>query len=133
VIVDTSALVAILKREAEADVFLERLLTEPSVRLSAVTYFEFAMVVDGWRDRAASQAVDLLLDRVEAEIVPVGVETARRARRAHAGFGKGNHPARLNFGDCFAYALAMELDEALLFKGDDFARTDVRPAVAPLK
>lgn len=128
-IVDTSALVAILKHEAEEEVFLSLLLNDPNIRLSAVSYFEFGMVVDGWRDAAASRGVDILLDRVEANIVSVSSQTARLARQAYADFGKGRHSAALNFGDCFAYALAKETGEPLLYKGNDFARTDVISAV----
>lgn len=104
------------------------MLTSP-VRISAVTLFEFGMVVDGLRDDAASRAVDLILTRIEAEIVAVEADTARIARAAYRRFGKKNHPAKLNFGDCFAYALAKKSGEALLFKGDDFAQTDIVSAV----
>lgn len=127
-IVDTSALVAVVKAEPEAAIYLTRLLDE-QVRVSAVTAFEFGMVVDGWKDEQASKDADLLLLSIEAEIVAVDAETAQAARAAYRQFGKGNHPARLNFGDCFAYALARETGEPLLFKGDDFVRTDVRSAV----
>ncbi len=126
-IVDTSALVAVVKGEPEAAIYLTRLLDE-QVRVSAVTAFEFGMVVDGWKDEQASKDADLLLLSIEAEIVAVDAETAQAARAAYRQFGKGNHPARLNFGDCFAYALARETGEPLLFKGD-FGRTDVRSAV----
>ncbi|MDP3376989.1 MAG: type II toxin-antitoxin system VapC family toxin [Brevundimonas sp.] len=127
-IVDTSALVAVVKGEPEAVIYLTRLLDEP-VKISAVTAFEFGMVVDGWKDEQSSKDADLLLLSIDAEIVAVDAETAQAARAAYRQFGKGNHPARLNFGDCFAYALARETGEPLLFKGDDFARTDVRSAV----
>lgn len=126
-IVDTSALVAVVKGEPEAAIYLTRLLDE-QVRVSAVTAFEFGMVVDGWKDEQASKDADFLLLSIEAEIVAVDAETAQAARAAYRQFGKGNHPARLNFGDCFAYALAKESGEPLLFKGDDFGRTDVRSA-----
>ena len=99
------------------------------VRISAVTLFEFGMVVDGLRNEEASRAVDLILARIEAEIVDVDAETARLARAAYKRFGKKNHPAKLNFGDCFAYALAKQTGEPLLFKGDDFAQTDIVSAV----
>ncbi len=128
-IVDTSALVAIINAEPEGFTFLSRLNRESNVRVSAVTAFEFGMVVDRWRRPAASAAADRLLVQIEAEIVPVDAETAQRARAAYSRFGKGVHPAGLNFGDCFAYALANETGEPLLFKGDDFAQTDVMRAV----
>lgn len=117
-----------MKGEPEAVIYLTRLLDEP-VKISAVTAFEFGMVVDGWKDEQSSRDADLLLLSIEAEIVAVDAETAQAARAAYRQFGKGNHPARLNFGDCFAYAVARETGEPLLFKGDDFARTDVRSAV----
>ena len=128
-IVDTSALVAIVNSEPEAVRFLGILLREQKVRLSAVTYFEFGMVVDAWRDDAISLKVDQLLLGIEAEIIDVDAETARMARAAYKRFGKKNHPAKLNFGDCFPYALARVTGEPLLFKGDDFAQTDVVSAV----
>ncbi|MBB5659324.1 type II toxin-antitoxin system VapC family toxin [Brevundimonas halotolerans] len=127
-IVDTSALVAVLNSEPEALPFLQKMSTEP-VKISAVTLFEFSMVIDRYKRREASLGADRLLAMIEAEVVSVDVEAARGARLAYATYGKGNHPARLNFGDCFAYALAKETGEPLLFKGDDFARTDVRSAV----
>ena len=127
-IVDTSALVAVLNSEPEALLFLQKMSTEP-VKISAVTQFEFSMVIDRYKRREASLGADRLLAMIEAEVVSGDVEAARGARLAYATFGKGNHPARLNFGVCFAYALAKETGEPLLFKGDDFARTDVRSAV----
>ena len=127
-IVDTSALVAVLYREPEGPGFLAAMMALP-VRISAVTLFEFGMVVDGLRNEEASRAVDLILARIEAEIVDVDAETARLARAAYKRFGKKNHPAKLNFGDCFAYALAKQTGEPLLFKGDDFAQTDIVSAV----
>lgn len=127
-IVDTSALVAVLKQEAEASAFKTAML-DSEVRVSAVTLFEFGMVVDGWGNAAASQAVELLLSQIEADVIAVDADTARLARDAYGRFGKGRHPARLNFGDCFAYALAKQSGEHLLFKGDDFSQTDVVSAV----
>ena len=128
-IVDTSALVAILKNEPQQPVLLAALVADPHVKLSAATLFEFGMVMDKVRNPGMSAAVDRLLYQIEAEILPVTTETASACRDAYRRFGKGNHPARLNFGDCFAYALAKELDEPLLFKGTDFAQTDVRSAL----
>ena len=104
------------------------MLTAP-VRISAVTLFEFGMVVDSLRNEEASRTVDLILTRIEAEVVAVDAETARMARAAYKRFGKKNHPAKLNFGDCFPYALAKVAGEPLLFKGNDFAQTDVVSAV----
>ncbi|UFN48818.1 type II toxin-antitoxin system VapC family toxin [Roseomonas sp. OT10] len=128
-ILDTSALVAILRREAEGARFSTRLAEAARPALSAVTLFETAMVVESRGGPAAGQGLDSLLAEVAVEVVPVTAETARRARDAWRTFGKGRHPAALNVGDCFAYALAQERGEPLLYKGEDFARTDVKPAL----
>jgi len=130
VIADTSALVAILRNEPEAEVFAEALWAATTCRLSAATYVELAAVVERPHDPTAASNLDRLLARIEAVIEPVTVEQAKIAREAYREFGRGSgHPARLNFGDCFAYALAKALNEPLLFKGEDFARTDVARAV----
>ena len=128
-IVDSSALVAIINAEPEAFAFLSLLNQSSDVKISAVTAFEFGMVVDRYRRPNASVAADRLLLQIEAEIVTVDARTAQDARAAYMRFGKGFHPAQLNFGDCFAYALAKETGEPLLFKGNDFAQTDVISAV----
>jgi ribonuclease VapC len=124
-IVDSSALVAIINAEPEAFAFLSILSRSNDVKISAVTAFEFGMVVDRYRRPSASAAADRLLVQIEAEVVSVDAVTAQAARAAYVRFGKGFHPARLNFGDCFGYALAKETGEPLLFKGNDFAQTDV--------
>ena len=105
------------------------LLRGSEVKVSAVTLFEFGMVVDRWNEPLVSRGVEPLLALIEADVVAVTAETARLARDAYAAFGKGNHPARLNFGDCFAYALAKQTGEPLLFKGDDFSQTDIVSAI----
>ncbi|WP_426035033.1 type II toxin-antitoxin system VapC family toxin [Brevundimonas sp. DC300-4] len=128
-IVDTSALVAVLTAQPERMAFLRLLRADSEVKVSAVTFFKFGMVVDRWKEPLVSRGVEPLLSLIEAEIVAVSADTARSAREAYATFGKGNHPAKLNFGDCFAYALAKQTGESLLFKGDDFAQTDVVSAV----
>lgn len=109
--------------------FLTLLRANPEVKVSAVTFFEFGMVVDRWKEPIVSRGVEPLMSLIEAEIVAVTADTARVARDAYDTFGKGNHPARLNFGDCFAYALAKQTGEPLLFKGDDFSRTDIVSAL----
>lgn len=128
-IVDSSAIIAIIFGEPDADQLLKALMGgEP--RMSAATYFEAGMVIDRKAaDDFPAKAFDRLLTLARVDVVPVTREHADRARRAHARFGKGNHEARLNFGDCFAYALATEAGEPLLFKGEDFSRTDVVSAV----
>lgn len=124
-IVDSSALVAIIFDEPEADAFLA-LLMGAAASMSAATYFETGMVIDRKaEDDFAAEAFERLLTMTEIEVVPVTRQQAMLARLAYRKYGKGNHEARLDFGDCFAYALARETGEPLLFKGDDFAQTDV--------
>jgi len=131
VIVDTSALVAILRREPEARAFTDCLSAALDPAISAATILEAAMVIEGKGGRVAGDGLDRLLAETGIEIAPVTAETARRARDAWRLWGKGNHPAGLNLGDCFAYALARGRGEPLLFKGDDFSRTDVKAALQP--
>jgi len=128
-IVDTSALVAILAAEPEQFRYLSLLRETPDVKISAVSFFEFGMVVDRWNKPVPSAGVEKLIQLIEATIVPVTADTARLARDSYRRFGKGNHPAKLNFGDCFPYALSRALGEPLLFKGEDFAMTDVLRAL----
>jgi ribonuclease VapC len=128
-ILDTSAIVAILQDEPEAEAFARAMEENRPVRLSAANWLEAAVVVDGNRSPVLSRRFDALLREAAVEIEPVTARQAELAREAYRAFGRGSgHPAHLNFGDCFAYALAMERDEALLFKGNDFASTDVRRA-----
>lgn len=123
-IVDSSALVAILRNEPEAASFSEMLVDEPS-RVSAANWLEAAMVADG-SGPSASAGFDRLVETAGLEIVPVTKEQARSARAAFRRYGRGSgSPARLNFGDCLAYALAAVTGEPLLFKGEDFTHTDV--------
>ena len=131
-ILDTSAIVAILQDEPESPAFARAVEENRPVRLSAANWLEAAVVVDGNRSPALSRRFDALLQEAGVEIEPVTARQAELAREAYRAFGRGSgHAAHLNFGDCFAYALAMEKDEALLFKGRDFAHTDVRRVVAP--
>ena len=128
-IVDSSALVAILFNEPEAAEFARLMMREPC-RISAANYFEAGMVVDRkTRDEIPRQAFDTLVATTRLEIVDVTREQADEARMAYRRFGKGYHEARLNFGDCFAYALAKQSGEPLLFKGHDFSRTDIVSAL----
>ncbi len=129
-IIDTSALVAILLDEPERRAFLGAIASSASPRMSAASLLETAAVVDRRNDPTLSRALDALLDRLVVEIVPVDEEQARVGRAAYRDFGRGSgHPAGLNFGDCFAYALASATGAPLLFKGDDFGHTDVIAAV----
>ncbi len=120
-IIDSSAIVAIVRGEAEADFLLAAIKAHSDAKMSAGNYLETGIVIDSDRDAALSAGLDPLLDKLGIEIAPVTPEQAKIARQAYRDFGKGSgHKAQLNFGDCFAYALAMERGEALLYKGDDF-------------
>jgi ribonuclease VapC len=129
-IVDSSAIVAILKREPDWRTFSRALDTSEISRISAANYFESSVVVDGWKDPILSAQLDELIERFNIHIEPVTPEQARIARQAYRDYGKNSgHPANLNFGDCFSYALARAKREPILFKGADFVHTDLRPAV----
>ncbi len=126
-IVDTSALVAIIDLEPDGPGFELALQTSPVNRMSAGTYLEASIVVDRARDPLVSRRLDELIAVATIIIEPVTESQARIARDAYRDFGKGSgHAAGLNFGDCFAYALAREMDEPLLFKGDAFRHTDIQ-------
>ena len=127
-IVDTSALMTILFGEYGAERYDETIAEATLCRMSIVSFVEAAMVLEGRQGTPAGQALDDYLDASNIELVPVTLDQARAARRAWRRFGKGNHPAGLNFGDCFAYALAETTREPLLFKGRDFALTDIEAA-----
>jgi ribonuclease VapC len=130
VIIDASALIAILRDEPEAGPCARAIAEASQRRISAANFLEAAIVIDGSRDPIASRRLDDLLREGQIEIAPVTEMQARLAREAYRDYGRGSgHLARLNFGDCFAYALARETGEPLLFKGDDFAHTDVTPAL----
>jgi ribonuclease VapC len=127
-IIDASALIAILRDEPEAGPCARAIAEASQRRISAANFLEAAIVIDGSRNPIASRRLDDLLREGQIEIAPVTETQARLAREAYRDYGRGSgHLARLNFGDCFAYALARETGEPLLFKGDDFAHTDVTP------
>ena len=129
-IIDTSAVLAILRDEAEAQTCAESIEQAEVCRMSAGSFLETAIVIDASGDPVASRRLDELLQVGNIVIEPVTVEQARIGRAAYRDFGRGSgHPAQLNFGDCFAYALAKLTAEPLLFVGLDFARTDLRSAV----
>jgi ribonuclease VapC len=131
-IIDTSALIAILRGETEAERFslaLEQ-ATLPR-RMSAASYLEASLVIDSSGDPVLSRNLDRLIEIAQIQIEPFTLDQARLARQAYRDFGKGSgHPAQLNFGDCFAYALARTHDAPLLFKGLDFGHIDITSAVA---
>jgi ribonuclease VapC len=130
VIVDTSAIIAILRAEPEASVCADAIESASVRRLSAASYVEVGAVIDRAGDAIASRRVDELLTTAGVGIEPVTASQARIAREAYRDFGKGSrHPAGLNFGDCFSYALAKATGESLLFKGADFQHTDIASAL----
>ena len=129
-IVDTSALLAVLFREDEAQRF-EALIAASSCRMSVANVLEAALVVEGRGGRQAGDALDEFLAVAEIAATPISTDQLEVARNAWRRYGKGNHPAALNFGDCFAYALARAENEPLLFKGNDFAQTDIAAAAQP--
>lgn len=128
-IVDTSAVLAILLGEDDAGRLLEALVDASNPRMSAANWLELAMIVEERGGRIASLRLDEFVRTAGIEIVPVSVEQASAARNAWRYFGRHKHSARLDFGDCFAYALAKTSAEKLLFVGDGFARTDIEPAL----
>ncbi|MXX11126.1 MAG: type II toxin-antitoxin system VapC family toxin [Nitrospira sp. SB0677_bin_15] len=127
-IIDTSALLAILLDEPDAGRYEDAIVAAWPRRMSAIALLEAAMVVESRSGAKAGHELDVLLEKAEVELVPVTSEHVNAARLAWRRFGKGNHRAALNFGDCFAYALAKTTGEPLLFKGEDFTHTDVEPA-----
>ena len=130
-IIDTSALIAILRAEDDASDMALAIERAHVRKISAASYLETAVVIDASRDPVASRRFDELVDTAELRVEPVTHDQARIARDAYRDFGKGSgHKASLNFGDCFAYALAKATAEPLLFKGQDFGHTDVMPALA---
>ena len=129
-IVDSSALISIVKEEPDAERILDVLTNSPIKRLSAANFVEAATVVDSFRDPIASREFDEILRKHRIIIEPVTESQARLAREAYRDFGKGSgHKAKLNFGDCFAYALALETGEPLLYKGNDFLHTGITSAL----
>lgn len=128
-IVDTSALLAIALDEPEAADFAERIIASELVEMSAVTHVEFTAVMSRTREPAVVGRAARLVRLLGVQVAPVTTAQADVAARAYEQYGKGcGHPAGLNLGDVFAYALAMDRDRPLLFKGDDFGHTDVRVA-----
>ena len=127
-IIDTSAVMTILFGEIGSERYDGTIAEATPCRMSIVNFVEAAMVLEGRRGTPAGQALDDYLAASNIELVPVTLEQAQAARRAWRRFGKGNHPAGLNFGDCFAYALAEVTREPLLFKGRDFELTDIEAA-----
>jgi ribonuclease VapC len=129
-IVDSSVLIAVLKNEDDAALVVKTLASADSLSLSAANYLEAGIVADRHLAPADAALLDKMIAEFQIEIVPVTADQAYLARKAYRDFGNhSNHPAKLNFGDCFAYALAKSTGEPLLFKGGDFAQTDVARAL----
>jgi ribonuclease VapC len=129
-ILDTSAIIAILRDESEAMSYALAISDATTRRVSAVNFVESAVIIDASRDPIATRRFDDFIREASISIEPVTEIQAQIARAAYRDFGKGSgHPARLNFGDCFAYALAKDSGEPLLFKGREFAHTDIVAAL----
>ena len=127
-ILDSSAIVAVLRAEPDAAYFAQAIESAETRRISAVSFVEASVVIDSARDAIASRRFDDFFRASRIRIESVTPEQAQIARQAYRDFGKGRHKAGLNFGDCFAYALAKDTDEPLLFKGSDFKHTDIEVA-----
>jgi ribonuclease VapC len=130
VIADTSAIIAILKEEEDAAVYAQTIAAADARRLSAASYVECGVVLDILRDPVISRALDEFIDEAEFVVESVTERQARLARQAYADFGKGSgHPAGLNFGDCFSYALAVDRRESLLWKGNALGHNGIQSAL----
>jgi ribonuclease VapC len=128
-ILDTSALVAILYKEPEAAAFARAIHDADACRMSVANYVELAMVVESQLGPEGMQQAQTLIRRAAIAIEPITIDHGELARQAFLDFGKGRHKAGLNFGDCFSYALAKATGEPLLFKGNDFSQTDIEAAL----
>jgi ribonuclease VapC len=125
-VIDTSVVLAIFLGEPERKQFLDTILEAARRQISAATVLETGIVLESKRGESAGREFDLFVVRTNLEVVPVDAEQIEIARSAWRSFGKGRHPAALNFGDCFVYALAKSLGESVLAKGRDFALTDIQ-------
>ena len=128
-ILDSSSLIAILAGEPDSELYVQAISRAPRCRISAGSFIELSIVLESQFPMEVQQQCEALFRRVGIEIEPVTAGQAHLARQAFHNFGKGRHPAGLNFGDCFAYALAKDKGEPLLFKGNDFKRTDIGSAI----
>jgi len=128
-VLDTSALLALLLEEPEAEDFRAAVEEDTTRLVSAATLLETALVIEARKGEPGGRELDTLIHKAEVVVVPVDAEHVSEARRAYRRFGKGRHAGGLNFGDVFAYALARTAGEPLLFKGDDFAKTDIRRVI----
>ncbi|MAT97104.1 MAG: hypothetical protein CL608_08180 [Anaerolineaceae bacterium] len=124
-VIDSSAILALLMAEPESEQFASAIDTASVRLMSAANLLETSIVIEARHGLAGGNKLDELIKKAQISVEPVSLEQAEAARVAYRAFGKGRHPAGLNFGDCFAYALAKISDEPLLFKGDDFTKTDL--------
>ena len=124
-VLDTSALLALLLDESEAEEFRTAVEDDATRLVSAATLLETALIIEARKGEPGGRELDILIHKAEIVVVPVEAEQVTEARRAYRRFGKGRHAAGLNFGDVFAYALARTSGEPLLFKGNDFTKTDI--------
>jgi ribonuclease VapC len=127
-VIDTSVIVAMMLHEPDAPMLLAKMAEAKTRSTSACSYMEASMVVIARRGDETGDDIDRALYEANIAIIPLSVQQAKIAREAFIRFGKGRHPAALNFGDCFAYALARQTNSSLLFKGNDFSKTDIRIA-----
>lgn len=127
-VIDTSAIVAILQKEPESGRFLSLIEADATRLMTAANYLEAAIIIEDRFGYDGIRDLKLFLSEAGIDIEPVTFDQAETAREAYRTYGRGNHPAGLNYGDCFAYALAKATDEPLLFKGSDFSQTDIEPA-----
>ena len=128
-VVDTSAVIAVLLGKPETESFVRALAEAPKKMISAFNALESAIVIEAKKGEAGGRELDLLLHRAQIEIIVLNVDQVELARTAWRKYGKGNHSAGLNIGDCCAYALAKYSGEPLLFKGKDFSQTDIQPVI----
>jgi ribonuclease VapC len=128
-VIDTSAIVAILFAEADAELFARAIASDPMRLISAGTALECSLVVESELGEEGARELDLLLLRAGIETIPFNAEQLAIARQAFRSFGKGRHPTGLNYGACFSFALSKASGEPLLFKGNDFVKTDIRAAL----
>jgi len=124
-VVDSSVLIAVLLLEPDAEQLLNQLIDADELYLSAVSLVESAMVIEYKKGKSGADKLDELLAELTPTIVEFDQQQAALARMAWREYGKGRHPAKLNFGDCCSYALAKHLNQSLLFKGNDFSQTDI--------
>ncbi len=128
-IIDSSAILAIVLLEPDEPKMLSAVMAATAIRMSAANWLETSIIVDSRQNRKVAAKFDAIITDLNIEIAAVSKEQAVIARDAYRRFGRGRHPAKLNYGDCFAYALALTTGEPLLFKGNDFSQTDVEPAL----